>query len=333
MSQEPSQMILLRNEMDTDQSRLPALNTLSAQTKAYLQAATSANTRRAYQSDVRHFIAWGGLLPTTPDIIVRYLTEQAPRLNARTLVRRLTALKHWHTYQGFADPTQHPLIRKTLSGIKQLHGKPKEKALPLTLADLQIMMALLKGSPRLMDSRHSALVQLAFFGAFRRQELAGIQVEHVRFVTEGIEILIPHSKTDQAGEGQVCAIPYGDDCLCPVTALQTWLDQAQIKRGYIFRRLTKKGEILEKGIQPGQVNLIVQSLARQAGLVDWQHYSSHSFRRGFATEASKRGAPFGAIKRQGRWRHDGTVLGYIEEGKLFETNAAGILLGATNKLS
>ena len=55
-------------------------------------------------------------------------------------------------------------------------------------------------------------------------------------------------------------------------------------------------------------------------------YSSHSLRRGFATEASKKGAPFGAIMRQGRWRHEGTVLGYIDEGKKFENNAANTLL-------
>ena len=30
--------------------------------------------------------------------------------------------------------------------------------------------------------------------------------------------------------------------------------------------------------------------------------------------------------RQGRWRHEGTVHGYIEEGKRFEANAAGAIL-------
>ena len=52
----------------------------------------------------------------------------------------------------------------------------------------------------------------------------------------------------------------------------------------------------------------------------------HSMRRGFATEASKKGASFAAIMRQGRWRYEGTVLGYIEEGKRFESNAADVLL-------
>jgi len=39
----------------------------------YIIAATSDNTRLAYQKDIRHFISWGGLLPTDTETIVRYL--------------------------------------------------------------------------------------------------------------------------------------------------------------------------------------------------------------------------------------------------------------------
>ena len=43
--------------------------------RVYLRAATSENTRKAYQSDVKHFMLWGGLLPTTPDRLLAYLGE------------------------------------------------------------------------------------------------------------------------------------------------------------------------------------------------------------------------------------------------------------------
>ena len=39
----------------------------------YQIAATSDNTRRAYQSDIRHFENWGGQLPAATDAILRYL--------------------------------------------------------------------------------------------------------------------------------------------------------------------------------------------------------------------------------------------------------------------
>ena len=54
--------------------------------------------------------------------------------------------------------------------------------------------------------------------------------------------------------------------------------------------------------------------------------SSHSLRRGLATSVHRAGADCLEIKRQGGWRHDGTVHGYIEEAGAFEENAAGSLL-------
>lgn len=332
MTSLPSVLPKLRNEEEAFLQPMGIVTTVTTQVQHYLQAATSANTRKAYQADVRHFIAWGGLLPTTPDVLISYLTGQATQLNPRTLTRRLTALKHWHVYQGFADPTAHPTVRKTLTGIKQVHGKPKDKALPLTVETLLAMTHYLQSASQLRDWRNNALLQVGFFGAFRRSELVSIGIEHICFVPEGMEILIPRSKTDQHGEGQWCAIPYGNKQLCPVTAVQNWLEKAQLQQGPLFRRLTQQGTVTEEALKPGQVNRILQALAQQCQLPEAKRYSSHSFRRGFATTASQKGAPFGAIMRQGRWRHEGTVLGYIEEGKRFETNAANFILGKPAKV-
>lgn len=299
----------------------------SAHENPYIHASTSQNTRTAYQADIRHFIRWGGMLPCTPEIILRYLQAHAPTLNPRTLSRRLTALKHWHTYQGFIDPTTHPAIRKTLVGIKNIHGKPKDKALPLTLALISTLAATLSDTKQLIASRNRALILLGFFGAFRRSELVKLRWEDISVVPEGIEILITRSKTDQAGEGQVCAIPHGKQALiCPILALADWQSRSGLNSGPIFRRVTQQDVIEAAGIQAQQVNLIIKATARMAGLPNPDDYSSHSLRRGFATEASKNGAPFAAIMRHGRWRHEGTVLGYIDEGTRFEQNAVNFML-------
>lgn len=255
-----------------------------------------------------------------------YLEQHAASLNPRTLERRLTALKNWHVYQGFPDPTSHTLIHKTLTGIKHIHGKPKNKAKALTIEVLTTMISHLKTSSRLIDVRNNAMLQVGFFGAFRRSELVAICWEHITFVPEGIEILIPRSKTDQESEGQICAIPYGDEKLCPVTALIDWRDSSGSQSGFVFRSIGNGGKLRSESVRPNQINIAVKSIAKLCQLPDVQLFSSHSMRRGFATEASRKGAPFGAIMRQGRWQHEGTVLGYIEEGKLFDSNAADIIL-------
>lgn len=72
-------------------------------------------------------------------------------------------------------------------------------------------------------------------------------------------------------------------------------------------------------------NHVLRHRAKQAGLRDAETLSSHSLRRGFATSASASGASFKSIMTQGRWRHEGTVLEYIEAGQRFNDNAASVL--------
>jgi site-specific recombinase XerD len=180
----------------------------------YWQVATSANTRKAYQSDIRHFLATGGLLPATTERILHYLNSHATRVNSRTLKRRMVAIKHWHTYQNFPDPTTHPLVKKTLRGIARTHGRPADKAPVLTVEQLMDLSVRLIAKSDLMALRDNALILIGFFGAFRRSELVAIEWQYVTFVPEGVKILIPRSKTDPEGLGQVCAIPYGEKRHC-----------------------------------------------------------------------------------------------------------------------
>jgi integrase len=298
-----------------------------SQPDCYLHAATSHNTRTAYQADIRHFSHWGGHLPTSGEVVLQYLRHHAGLLNPRTLARRLTAIKNWHILQGFADPTAHPAIHKTLIGIRNVHGKPKDKATPLTLESITKMSSLLKESDRLIDCRNRAILLVGFFGAFRCSELVGIKWSEITEVPEGIEIMVPRSKTDQGGEGEVSAIPSSHDAmLCPIAALAEWRERSGDFIDQVFRQITAGGRVLSNAIKPHQVNVIIKSIAIRCTLPDAESYSSHSMRRGFATEASRKGAPFGSIMRHGRWRHEGTVLGYIDEGKRFDQNAASIML-------
>lgn len=124
-----------KSELDGVEEVLLPSSTIAPLSKRYQIAATSNNTRRAYQADIRHYETWGGQLPATTDAILRYLHAFAETLNPRTLARRVTALKQWHRYQRFSDPTEAPIVGKTLIGIARTHGKPKNKAPPLLPED------------------------------------------------------------------------------------------------------------------------------------------------------------------------------------------------------
>lgn len=317
---ETGQEILVRNAgtvIDAD---------LTVQHRAFLAAATSENTRRAYRSAIRHFLAWGGVLPSNEPAMIRYLLTYAQTLNPRTLALRLTALSQWHIHQGFADPASTPTVRKTLAGIERIHGKPKKKAKALPLEDLERIVTRLAGLDTLKAKRDNALLQVGYFGGFRRSEMVSLEVAHVAWEPEGIVITLPRSKTDQQGQGIVKAIPYGEGPCCPASALRTWLMAAGITSGPLFRPITKWGELGAEALHEGSVNTILATCATLVQLGYVPQLSSHSLRRGMATSAHRAGADFRDIKRQGGWRHDGTVQGYIEEAGRFQENAALTLL-------
>lgn len=306
---------------------------LTEKHRQFLNASTTDNTRRTYRAAIRHFQGWGGPLPCDETVVIRYLLELAEVHNPRTLALRLTALSQWHRYQGFSDPTISPTVRKTLRGIERTHGRPRQQAPALPVADLEIIVTYLAGLPELAALRDSALLQIGFFGAFRRNELAGLTVANVRWESAGMIITLPRSKTDQEGKGIRKALPRGpgDSLCCPVTILRKWLDAANITEGALFRRINRWGQIGAQALNAASINTILARRAEEVGLDQDPSLSSHSLRRGLATSAYKAGADFLAIKRQGGWRHDGTVHGYIEEASAFEKNAAGHLLRSSKR--
>lgn len=302
------------------------LSPITSLNNRYQVAATSDNTRRAYQADIRHFEAWGGPLPATTDAILRYLHAFADTLNPRTLSRHVTALKQWHRYQQFPDPTDFPIVSKTLTGIARIHGKPKEKAPPLLPEHLINITSYLAAQPTLASYRDSALLQVGFLGAFRRSELVAIRWEHLDWQSQGIEILIPSSKTDPLHAGHYCAIPIGNQQLCAVRALKAWIEVAAIQEGFVFRRLHRGNTLSHRNIVPDSVNEILKKHTHAAGIENALDFSSHSLRRGLATIASREGVSLPAIMRQGRWKQVGTVMEYIEAAQRFGENAAGQVL-------
>ncbi len=129
------------------------------------------------------------------------------------------------------------------------------------------------------------------------------------------------------GTGKIKALPFGTTGnLCPVTAVKIWLDTADITEGFLFRAINRWGQLQQNALSGDSINLILKSLSKACQFDFVAEISSHSLRRGFATSAARAGAAFEAIKRQGGWQNDNTVRGYIEEGQLFNENAASQLL-------
>jgi integrase len=182
------------------------------------------------------------------------------------------------------------------------------------------IQAMVKGMTGIKGVRDKALLLTGFAGAFRRSELVALQVADIQFVKEGAVIRIRRSKTDQIGCGRRIAIPYARGKTCPVTAIQVWIEQADITDGCLFRRINKYGTVMNAGITPQSVALVVKERAQAAGL-DAAQYSGHSLRAGLATSAAKAGVAGWKIRQQTGHKSDAMLNRYIRDSQLFVDNA------------
>lgn len=165
-----------------------------------------------------------------------------------------------------------------------------------------------------------------FFGAFRRSELVAIRVQDLVWEPEGLLICLPRSKTDQQLHGLNRALPFGAKGCCPAVAIKEWMEVAKIDTGPLFRPVNRWDQIQAKPLSPGAINDLLKSLGAVCQFDFIPELSSHSFRRGLSTSAGRERIDFELIKKQGGWKSDATVWGYIEEGQQFSDNAALALM-------
>lgn len=296
---------------------------LTEQVQGYVAAGIAPATRRAYRSDLDHFLAWGGMIPATDETLAAYLAAHAHTLKVATLVRRLAAISVAHDAQGLPNPVRSPLIRATMRGIRRERGIAQRQAKPLLREDLFAVLAAMGDG--LKDARDRALLLVGFAGGFRRSELCAINFTDVVRVHQGMVVTIQRSKTDQDGAGRKLGIPFGRTKWCPVLALDYWLDRAGIADGPVFRRVDRHGRVSAEGLSAEAVCLVVrEGLARAA--YDPSDYSGHSLRSGLATSAAQVGVSTWRIRQQTGHASDAMLSRYLRDGELFTGNAAGMLL-------
>jgi integrase len=318
---------------------------LSAKAADYATAAKAPATRRAYESDWRHYRQWceaHGLVPLSEDPrpALAYLTAHAGELKVSTLQRRLAAIRDRHRYGGIELDTSSTAFRDVWKGIRNTHGAPTNKRAPLITSILRRALSTLPAGS--IGDRDRALLLIGFAAALRRSELAGLEASAsntgtgwIEETPDGLAIHLGRSKTDQEGHGDVLGVPYGaDPATCPVRAFRAWLQASAITEGPVFRAITRHGKLGDRQLTGAAVALIVKRAVSAAALADGMdkteaaeyaaRFAGHSLRAGLATSAAANDAPGHAIQRQLRHRSFNTTTGYIRTGRLFKQNAAGM---------
>lgn len=220
-------------------SALPAhLAGLADRARDYVEAASSANTRRAYSSDWKHFAAWCRrqnlpLLRPDPQIVGLYITacasgaasaDRKPKA-VTTIERRLSSLTWNYSQQGQPLDRKDRHIATVLAGIRNIHGQPpvqKEAVLP---EDVIAMLETL-GRGTLRGLRDRAMLLIGFAGGLRRSEIVSLDVgrNHTEDGGGWVEISDKGMLVTLRGKTGWREVEVGrgsSDATCPVIALQT----------------------------------------------------------------------------------------------------------------
>ena len=348
-----------------DPSLPAALAAAADAARRFAEAARSDATLRAYRSDWADFVTWCDEralrpMPAAPETVSLYIASRAeagPRdergrptapLKVATLSRRLAAISQAHKLAGVESPalrSKEPL-HSVWAGVTRTLGTAPEKVAPALAADVVAMAAQCDEAVRVAEAvpdeaapgaalrarRDKALLLLGFAAALRRSELAAVRTEHLSHTPDGLRLLIPRSKSDQEGAGQVVGVAYGDHfATCPVRAVRSYVgaasgalaDQGRPSplSGPVFRKVDRWGRLGTGAVSGRTVATVVKRYAEAAGL-DPSLYSGHSLRAGFATTAARAGKPDRAIQKQTRHKSAAMLAEYVREGRLFDENAS-----------
>jgi integrase len=288
-----------------------------------IEHSVSDNTRIAYESDLKHFIAWGDTLPTSAAKIASYIAAYAGVLAVSTITRRVATLSKAHQALGEENPCQAALVKATLRGLRRKQGTAQKQAKPLLKEELFAILDPMGDSVK--DVRDRALLLLGFAGGFRRSELVGLNVADIEIVRQGIIITLRHSKTDQEGAGRKIGIPHGRTQHCPVAAVAAWLERSKITQGSVFCPITRHGYLQPVRLSGDAVSEVIRDRLAAIGM-DTNGYSGHSLRAGFATSAAQAGVSTLKIRAQTGHASDAMLNRYIRDGSLFTANATAALL-------
>lgn len=283
---------------------------IDAETKKrdLIELATNQNTKDAMRDSIKHFEKhFGGKLPCNSQVLGDYLVSYADRLAPNTLELRRSMLSRWHRENGYADPSEEGDIKKIMKGIRLQHSKPTKQAKAMSESDINnvinsleslvIDADLIYSDPRrqrglqLKSIRDKALFLTGFWLGIRGENLLNIEVQHLGFSshakTRVMEVFLPTSKTDKEAKGTTFTLQEMPR-LCPVKAMQDWLEASHFDHGPVFVRVDMWGNLSDKAMNRKSLSELIRSILHSAGIAA-QDYTSHSFRRGLANWITQNG--------------------------------------------
>lgn len=294
--------------MDSIKSQLAALPRPS--TDVLARRTHRSTTRAAYSRDVRRFVeTYGFKVPCSPEDMLTFIRLMIKKVAPATAYRRCMAIQSAHAECGAPNPTSDPRVREALRQLAArqvpayaLDAKPASKrvkvtkvqpkrAKPITRSMLERVFDAMGTGRRSIDLRDKALMLLGFAG-MKRGVMLALDIPDCRFTADALLITVTDVTGDKSSNGQRAkarnvAIPRTRGPLCPVTAVEAWLDHLDRRdtAGPLFCRFDRGCDPMpDIRLDAAWASQIIKRRMRDAGYDDVDQFSTESLRRGGAME-------------------------------------------------
>ena len=233
----------------------------------------------------------------------------------------LSGVRQIQIANGYPDPhiDQMPRLRQVLKSVKiqaGRTGKIPRPRLPITPSILLKLRAVWLQGTSFNNTMLWAAATTTFFSFCRSgettvpRETAYDPEVHLSYsdlavdntsAPQAISIKIKTSKTDQCRRGYKIVLGHTNNCLCPVSALLSYLALRGNSPGPLFHWQNKTPLSKPKFVDHVRQALLSANLPAHL-------YAGHSFRIGAATTAAAAGIEDSTIQTLGRWKSSSYLL-------------------------
>ena len=210
-----------------------ALLSLASSLPDVALASRAPSTSSKYFSSYNRWRSWArehGLtvFPSSPfhfAIYLRHLMTGAK--TASPLESAIHSIAWFHQLGGEPSPSDHPLVESTLAGAQRLLAHQTTKKEPITVSQLEQLVASKADSIASLYNIRSVVICLLAFAAFLRfDQLAKLVRSDVKIENDMLKLFIQSSKTDQCRDGAWIVVASSRKATCPVAMRNRYLDRA-----------------------------------------------------------------------------------------------------------
>ena len=278
-------------------------------TAELIEKSFAENTMRNRRLALKHFDNWLNGRPCSDGLLAEYITHLFNQGKAPgTISIAVSAVKWLLKHRNGGKSVDLPITSATLSGIRR-EGRDRGRGQRngLTWREVEKICAVQESDGTLRGLRNSAILRVMSDGLLRISEVTELRISDLDDNT----LRVRFSKTDQEGQGEYLYL-----CEDTRQIVQEWLERSELSEGYLFRRMTARGDNLYRDKDTGEphkltddgVRKIIKQSAARVGLTD--KVSGHSLRIGTTVSLAQSGASLVDIQVAGRWKDPGMPAHY-----------------------